>query len=88
MEDIDLENPMAALSHFSMSTIIVSFLFGVIGIYVFRHGKKTLNYPLIFTSVAMMSYPLFTSGWLMDWGVGIALCALAYYLNQNANLTG
>jgi hypothetical protein len=85
--DDQLADPMAMLSHFSMSTIIVSFVFGVIGLFVFRHAKKNLNYPLLFTSIAMMIYPMFTAGWILDWGVGIFLCALAYYLNENHNLT-
>jgi sugar phosphate permease len=86
-EDTPLD-PMSLMSHFSVSTIIVSFIFGVIGIYLFRFGKKTLNYPVIFTSVAMMVYPMFTTGWFQDWGVGIGLCALAYYFTKTANQTG
>lgn len=81
-------DPLSLLSNFSMSTIIVSFVFGVIGFYVFIYGKKTANYKLIFTAIAMMIYPMFTSGWLMDWAVGLGLCGLAYYLKNNADLTG
>jgi multisubunit Na+/H+ antiporter MnhE subunit len=88
MDDVDLANPMGMLSHFSISQIIASLIFSVIGIYVFRHGKKTTNYPLIFTAIAMMAYPLFTKGWLQDWGVGLVLCGIAYYFNENHNLTG
>ncbi|MGZ3721758.1 MAG: hypothetical protein ACXVA9_02430 [Bdellovibrionales bacterium] len=89
MDEEDLANPLGSmLSHFSVSTIIVSFVFGVIGIYVWRHGKKTSNYKVIFTAIAMMIYPMFTSGWIMDWAVGIGLCWLAYYFDSNANLTG
>jgi len=88
LDEENLADPMAMLSHFSMSTIIVSFIFGVIGIYVFRHGKKTLNYPVIFISIAMMIYPMFTSGWILDWGVGLGLCGAAYYFDKNANQTG
>jgi hypothetical protein len=84
----DLSDPTSLLSHFSMSTIIASFLFGIVGLYVFRHGKKTTNYSLIFTSIAMMVYPMFVSGAIITWCMGIALCALAYYLNENHNLTG
>lgn len=74
--------------HFSASQIIASLIFGVIGIFVFRHGKKTLNYGVIFCGVGMMIYPMFTNGPLQDWGFGIALCALAYHLDQKANTTG
>lgn len=87
-DEMDISNPMGMLPHFSASQILASLIFSVIGIYVFRHGKKTLNYPVILTGVVMMIYPLFTSGWLQDWGVGIALCMAAYYFNERGNSTG
>ena len=74
--------------HFTTSQIIASLLFSVIGIYLFRLGKKTTKYSLIFTSIALMVYPMFTTGWLQDWGVGLLLCGLAYYFHNKANLTG
>ena len=80
--------PMDLGLHFSASQIIASLIFGVIGIYVFRLGKRNLNYPLIFVSIALMVYPMFTSGPLQDWGIGIGLCAVAFQLHKNANLTG
>jgi hypothetical protein len=89
MEDEVLANPMGTLlSHFTVSQILASFIFGVIGIYVFRHGKKTANWKVVFTAVALMIYPMFTSGWMMDWGVGIGLCWVAHYFDQNENQTG
>lgn len=74
--------------HFTASQIIASLLFGIIGFYVFRFGKKTLNYPVIFCGVGLMAYPLFTSGPLQDWGVGLLLCGLAYYFHTTGNTTG
>ncbi len=73
---------------FSASQIIASLVFGVIGLYAFRHGKKTVNYRLIFISIVMMGYTMFTHGWFQDWGIGIGLCGFAYSANQNHNLTG
>jgi hypothetical protein len=88
-EDIDLANPFGSLlSHFTMSQILASFIFGVIGIYVFRHGKKTSNWKVCFVAIALMLYPMFTTGWMWDWGVGIGLCWLAHYLDTHENLTG
>lgn len=74
--------------HFTTSQVIASLLFSVIGIYLFRLGKKTASYSLAFTSIALMVYPMFTTGWLQDWGVGLLLCGLAYYFHNYANLTG
>jgi hypothetical protein len=88
---MDLDEGLGGLGlgfHFSVSQIIASLLFGIIGFYVFRFGKRTLNYCVILTGVALMIYPLFTSGPLQDWGVGILLCGLAYYFHSTANRTG
>ncbi len=74
--------------HFTASQIAASLLFSIIGFYVFRAGKKALNYPVIFSGVALMAYPMFTSGPLQDWGVGVVLCALAYHFHSTGNLTG
>jgi hypothetical protein len=82
LDQVDLNNPMGMLSHLSVSTLLASFVFGVIGFYVFRHGKKTAKYPVLFTGLALMIYPMFTSGWILDWGTGIFLCSLAYYFNE------
>jgi hypothetical protein len=84
---VDENLPMDLGFHFSTSQIVASLLFGVIGFYVFRFGKKTLNYRVIFCGVGLMVYPLFTSGPLQDWGVGCALCGAAYYFHQNGNMT-
>jgi len=85
---MDLPGGMDMGLHFTTSQIVASLVFGIIGLFVFRHGKKTLNYSVLFTGVAMMIYPMFTSGWLEDWGFGLGLCAMAYYFNKNNNLTG
>lgn len=89
MEEIDLENPMGALlSNFRTSQIVASLVFSVIGIYLWRHGKKVAEAKLTVIAIILLIYPMFTSSWILDWSVGIALCALAYYLNENRNLTG
>lgn len=85
MEGLNV-NPLGL--DFSISALASGFIFGVIGLYVFRHAKKTLNYPQLFVSIALMSYTLFTHGPWQDWGVGFVLCGAAYYFEKNANLTG
>lgn len=64
---------------FSFSSLLASFTFGVIGIAVFREGKKRAEFDLIFIGIAMMVYPYFTNGPWMDWGIGLLLGALAYF---------
>ena len=67
------------LSGISMSGIMSSFIFGVIGIWMLRQGKRNANYATACFGFSLMIYPYFTSGPLADWGVGFALCGLAYY---------
>jgi hypothetical protein len=64
---------------FSFSAIMSSFIFGVIGFYLLRDGRKKENYTWIFIGVGLMVYPLFVHGPWLDWGVGFGLCWLAYY---------
>ncbi len=63
---------------FSFSSLMAGFVFGVIGFYLFREGKKRLNYSTIFCGVSLMAYPIFVSGPWMTWGTGVVLCAVAY----------
>jgi hypothetical protein len=64
---------------FSPSGLFAGFVFGVIGIWLFRKGKKEAEFDFIFIGLALMVYPYFTKGPWGDWGIGAALCSLAYY---------
>ena len=91
MEQIlaDAENPMGSLMDaFRWSQIWSSFVFGVIGLFLFRYAKKKSNWKLVYVAVALMIYPIFTPNWVFDWGVGVGLCMYGYWLDQNAELTG
>ena len=48
---------ISSLLNFTASGIISGLLFGIIGMYVFRQGKKRLNFKVTFLGVAMMVYP-------------------------------
>ncbi len=63
----------------SMSGIFSGLIFGVIGFWMFREGKRNTNITIVLISIALMVYPYFTSTPLQDWGIGFALCAAAYY---------
>jgi hypothetical protein len=69
--------------HFTFSSLMASFIFGVVGLYVFRYGKRESEFPFIFIGLALMIYPYFIpEAWADwgDWGVGFGLSGLAYYL--------
>ena len=63
-----------------MGTIMGGFFFGIIGMYLFREGKKQMNVRILVISMALMVYPWFVSGALWVWIVGAALSAAAYFV--------
>jgi len=63
----------------TFSGLFSAILFGAVGMWLFARGKKNLEYRNLFIGLALMIYPYFTHGAFQDWGVGVALCALAYY---------
>lgn len=62
-----------------ISSLIAGLVFGSIGFWVYRQGRKKENRPLILSGVAMMIYPYFIQGALWNWVVGFFLCGSAYY---------
>lgn len=79
---------LAALPHdlnslgldISVSGIISGVLFGIIGMWMLPRARKKSDFRLVIISFALMLYPYVTRGPFQDWGAGIALCGLAYYL--------
>lgn len=69
--------------NFSASSLISGFIFGVIGWYVFKHGRKNSNNYFVTIGIVLMVYPYFTRGPVADWGVGAALCGLAYHFKDH-----
>lgn len=64
----------------SISGLFAGLLFGLIGMWMFRQGKKNLNHPVLIIGICLMAYPYFTTSPVADWGLGVLLCGLAYYL--------
>ncbi len=60
-------------------TLIPSLFFGIIGMFVFREGRRDGLFLMMVIGAALMIYPYFVDGVWMNWGVGIALCAYARY---------
>ena len=63
---------------FSISGMLAALLFGTIGLWLLREAKRQAKFSLLGIALGLMAYPYFTSGPVADWGIGIALCALAY----------
>ena len=64
----------------SMSGMLAGILFGVVGLWMFREGKRRTDFRILVLGIVLMMYPYFTTGPKADWGVGIALCGLAYLI--------
>jgi hypothetical protein len=59
---------------FSANSMMVSLVAGIIGLGLFRYGKKEERLPHLFGGVALMVYPMFFSGAgsMLAVGAGIA----------------
>lgn len=62
----------------SMSSFMASFLFSVIGFWLFKEGRRRAEVRLTLIGVSLMGYSYFTSSPAADWGIGLGLCGLAY----------
>ena len=62
-----------------LSLLFCGFVFGVIGMWMFRQGKKNANIISMAIAVTLMVYPYFIESVLVSWLLGIALCTLAYF---------
>ena len=73
------DNPaLELLSGFSVSALIAGVIFGIVGYYVYRWGKKNFNMRVRLIGVALMIYPYLTPTAFLTWAVGFGLCFLAY----------
>lgn len=65
--------------NFSISSLLAGLIFGVIGMWLFKTGRRKNNIQLIVISLLMMSYSFFTRSEIQDWGIGLLLCSASYY---------
>lgn len=66
----------------TVSSIFANIIFGIIGYYLFRSGKRNGNHKHLVIGLVMMLYTFFTNGALAEWGIGLALCAAAYFWRE------
>lgn len=65
---------------FSFSSIMSGFIFGVIGFYLTKEGRKRLNYAWVLIGIALMVYTILVPNHpFLQWGLGFALSGAAYY---------
>jgi multisubunit Na+/H+ antiporter MnhE subunit len=63
---------------FSIGNLIAGFLFGLIGLYLFRAAKREANLICLTLSLVLMIYPYFVSNEWATWGIGIVVTVFAY----------
>jgi hypothetical protein len=63
----------------SFSSVAAGIIFGGVGFWLFREGKRRGNMPVLLISMIMMVYSYFTPAPWMDWGGGVLLCLAARY---------
>jgi drug/metabolite transporter (DMT)-like permease len=59
-------------------TIFVIILFSAIGLAAFRHGKRQNNIVCLLLGIALMVYPYFVEGLLLNLAIGAALTAVVW----------
>ncbi len=64
--------------NFSVSGLLAGLLFGVLGVYFFRVGRRDVKTDLLAYGLILMIYPFFvTNDWLI-WGIGAGVTALCF----------
>jgi multisubunit Na+/H+ antiporter MnhE subunit len=66
---------------FDVPSLIAGLVFGIVGLYVFRRGKKESSMRLVVLGLALMIYPYFVDGATLNWVVGFLLSGASYYWN-------
>lgn len=64
--------------NFSIGYLMAGFIFGILGIYIFRQGKREANFKRITLGIALMVYPYFVDNEWLVWGIGLTLAISNY----------
>lgn len=64
---------------FDVPSLIAGLIFGIVGLYVFRRGRKESSIRLVMLGLALMIYPYFVEGAALNWIAGFLLSGASYY---------
>jgi hypothetical protein len=84
MEDLTTMAPMTQMMHFSVSSLIASLIFGLVGFYLFREGRRRDKKMVMVIGLILMMYNMFTPNAKADWILGFILSGAAYYFWNDA----
>jgi hypothetical protein len=71
--------PDLNLGDFSLGTILVAVLFGLVGFAAFRYGKKNGEPRPLYLGVALMAYGYFVSNAWVSLAIGAVLTLLLFF---------
>jgi hypothetical protein len=76
MEGLDLGN---LLGGFSLATILLAVLFGLVGFSAFRYGRKNAEARPLFLGIALMAYGYFVTNAWVSLAIGSVLTLLIFF---------
>ena len=76
MEGLDLDN---LIGGFSLATILLAVLFGLVGFAAFRYGKKNAEPRPLFLGIALMAYGYFVTNAWISLAIGSVLTLLIFF---------
>ena len=76
MEGLDLEG---LLGGFSLATILLAVVFGLVGFAAFRYGRKNDEPRPLFLGIALMAYGYFVTNAWVSLAIGSALTLALFF---------
>lgn len=76
MEGLDLDKLVGG---FSLATILLAVLFGLVGFAAFRYGKKNAEPRPLFLGIALMAYGYFVTNAWISLAIGSVLTLLIFF---------
>jgi hypothetical protein len=67
------------LGSFSIATIIIAIVFGFVGFYAFRYGRKNSEPRPLFLGIALMAYGYFVTDPWISLAIGAVLTLLIFF---------
>lgn len=64
----------------SISSIFAAILFGAVGLWMLREGKRKGDMRVVVIGLLLMTYGYVSPNPWFDWGIGAGLCYLAYHI--------
>jgi hypothetical protein len=67
------------LPQFSLATIVIAVVFGLVGFAAFRYGKKNSEPRPLFLGIALMAYGYFVTNAWISLAIGAILTLLIFF---------